>query len=262
MNGKRVVKKRIYKKRTVKKVGKRPLVASKAIVSTMRKVAKQVIMKAAETKHTGVDEVEYAFPNSSSTLQPCVNLANCFTMSQGTGDGLRIGNKINCTKANLNMIIRRNNTTSSQFPCELHVWIGHLRQSRNENPDAFLNQIYQDGSSVLPWNGSMLRTIRKTNKDLFTIYKKMVFKIGGATSTSTQFNNNDFPILQRKTISLKPLLGTITYGDDGGASNFDKDLWMWMSYVYIDDTIDNLAVSPGLKPVDFLYFVDTEYKDF
>jgi len=107
----------------------------------------------------------------------------------------------------------------------------------------------------------MLRTLRKTNTDLFTIYKKMVFKIGPATTTGPSFINNDFPILQRKVISLKPLLGVLTYGDDGSSSNFNKDLYMWASYCYLDDTIDNLAVSPALKPIDILYYVDGEFKD-
>lgn len=255
-----------YKKRGIKKyVKKTKRTSSKNVVpltKAVRKAVKQVIYQQAETKHTPVNEVEYAFPNNNNLLQPSVNLSNTFTIDQGTGDGQRIGNKIKITKATLNYIVRRNNTTSSQYPCELHIWIGYMKQSRNENPDPYHPYIYQDGPSVLPWNGSQLRTLRQTNKDIFVIFKKLVIKCGGAKSTSPQYDNNDYKVLTKGRLSLKPMLGTLTYGDDGGASNFDKDLWMWASYCYIDDTIDSLSSNPALKPVDFLYWVDTEYKDF
>jgi len=247
-----------FKKRIAVKTVRKAVKPSKMLT----KAVKQVIYTEAETKHTPIDETEYAFTASSGVLQPSVNLANCLTMSQGTGDGNRIGNKIHVSKANLNLIVRRNDTASSISPCEVHLFIGYLKQERNTAPDAFYaTSFYQDGGSVLPWNGTMIRTLRKVNKDLFIIVKKMVFKIAPSTATSVQFNNNDFPVLQRKIVSLKPLLGTITYGDDGTAGNFNKDLYMWGSYVYCNDTIDNLAVSPALKPIDVLYFVDLEYKD-
>lgn len=254
---KRFAKKRAPKRGYKKYTKKAPRRTNASLVKTI----KSVVMRQAETKHSGVDEVEYVMATSNNTLFPSVNLSSWAGLATGTLDGQRVGNKISVTKANLNLIIRRNNTVSSLYPCEVHIWIGYMKQERNAVPDAYFGQIYQDGGSVLPWNGSMLRTLRKNNTDLFTIFKKMVFKIGPATTTGPSFINNDFPIMQRKVISLKPLLGTLTYGDDGSSSNFNKDLWMWASYVYIDDTIDNLAVSPALKPIDILYFVDVEYKD-
>lgn len=258
-----------YVPKCVKKTCKARKSGRKSTRKTMRrpnpslvKALKAIVNRQAETKHTPVNETEYVMATTNSSFFPSINLSSWLALDQGTGDGQRVGNKVNVTKATLNMIVRRNNTTSSLYPCELHVFIGHLRQNRNENPDPFLSSFYQDGPSVLPWNGSMLRTLRKPNTDVFTISKKMVFKIGPAVSTGGQFSNNDFPVLHRRKVSLKKLMGKITYGDDGTASNFDKDLWMWASYVYLDDSIDNLAVSPGLKPVDLLYFMDYEYKDF
>lgn len=250
-------KKKTYKKRVSTKRIKKTYKSTKVL----KKVVKQVLFKVAESKHTPIDEQEYQFTTTSSALQPSVALSECLSLSQGTADGQRVGNKIHVTKANLNLIVRRNNTGSSLIPCEFHLFIGYLKQDRGALPDPFFPLIYQDGFSTLPFNGTMIRTLRKINKDLFIIHKKLVFKVGPSTSSVSQFNNNDFPVIQRKVISLKPLLGLVQYGDDGTSFNFNKDLYMWGGYVYINDTIDNLVANPELKPLDVLYFVDMEFKD-
>lgn len=256
-------KRKTFKTKSLVKRGKglsrrKPPIATRALTTAIKKVN----MRLAETKHSGIDESDYTMASLSSQWFPSINLASWAGLANGTGDGQRIGNKINITKANLNYILRRNNTSSSLYPLEFHIWVGYLKQSRNENPDAYMNQFYEDGGSVLSFNGTQIRTLRKPNRTLFTIVKHMVHKCGPATTTGPSFINNDFPIMVKRTVSLKPLLGTLTYGDDGSSSNFNKDLWMWCGYAYLDDTIDNLATSPGLKPVDLLYYVDVEYKDF
>lgn len=250
-------KKKTYKKRTSVKYSKKSVKPTK----NLTKAIKQVVFKQAETKHTPIDEAEYAF-TSNNIMSPSVNLSNTFVIANGTADGQRIGNKINCTKAVINLIIRRNDSASSLIPCEVHIFFGYLKQSRDSSPDGVIStSLYQDGPSVTSWNGTMTRTMRQINKDAIICYKKLIVKIAPSTSSSSQFNNNDFPALVRKRINLTPMLGTITYGDDGNTANFNKDLFMWASYVYINDAINDLVTSPNLKPIDLFYWMDTEYKD-
>lgn len=255
--------KKFIKRKPVVKRGKglsrrKPATASKSLT----KAIKKVMYRQAETKYSGVDETEYTMNTSNLNLFPSVNLSSWAGLEQGVGDGQRVGTKIDITKANLKFILRRNNTTSSRYPLVFHIWIGYLRQNRNDVPDPFFVNFYEDGTSTLPFNGTMLRTLRNVNKNLFTIHKHLEIKLGPSTSSTSSYNNNDFPIMVKRTISLKPLLGKLTYGDDASSANFNKDLWMWCGYTYLDDSIDNLAVSPSLLPVDLLYFVDVEYKDF
>lgn len=254
---KSTIKRKTNKKRASIKIAKKLVKPSKNLI----KVIKQVQFRGAETKHGNISELEYPITTANSSLSPSVNLSDWMALAQGTGDGQRIGNVVNCTKANLNLIVRRNNTTNSQIPCELHVFIGYLKQNRGTTPDPFFVNFYQSGTGTVAWNGTQIRTMRKVNADLFVIFKKLIFKIAPSTSTSTFFNNNDFNVMYRQVLSLKPMLGKISYGDDGTATNLNKDLFMWASYVYVTDTIDNLAVDPTLKPVDLLFYVDTEYKD-
>lgn len=231
----------------------------RATNNSIAQTVKTVLKRQVEKKHTPQNELQYNFDTINSSFSTPVNLSDCFNISQGTGDGERVGNLITCSKAVLNLIIRKQ-VNEVALPCEVHVFIGYLKGNRDQAPSAtpFAN-FYQDGNTAVAWNGTMLRTLRKPNADLFVISNKFVVKIGSSTATTTQYNNNDFPILIRKRLSLKPLLGKVKYQyDNVSGSEHDKDLFMWASYVYQDDTIAPAAIN---CPVDLLYFVDMEYTD-
>lgn len=251
--GRKIVKKRMV----VKKVPR--------VSRTLDKAIKKVINRQAETKSTAVDEIEYPFIANNNFLQNSQNLSDAFNMNQGTGDGERIGNSINCTKAVLNLQIRRNNqltAAANNRPCVVSVFVGYLKNNRGESPNSYFGSIFQDGNSVLPWNGTMLRTLRVVNRQMFSVCHRYDFKIGLSTATGGAYNNNDFPALIRKKIPLKEMLGKVTFTDDGTAATHNKDLWIFCSYCNIDDSIDAISTDVNNRQVDIQYFVDVQYKDF
>lgn len=254
-------KKRTYKKRNSVKTVKKSSMPSKILTKTLKGLIDKRIRKKAELKSIPINEEEYVFTSTNADLSNPVNLTRFFEISNGTGDGQRIGNIINVEKANLKLIVRKNLSASNQYPAVVYIWIGYLKADRNTDPSAYFPSFYNDGPSVLPWNGTMQRTLREENKDLFTIYKKFRFKLGSSTSANSGFNNNDFGIFYNTTVSLKPILGKLQFQDDGTAGAVNRDLFMWASYCNIDDVIDNIAVTPGLRPVDILYWVDGKYTD-
>lgn len=252
MNGKKPIRKTV-KKRTYPKYSKKTVRPTK----NFTKAVKQVINRVAEMKATPYDELDYSLSTNSGFSTP-VNLSDCFNIAQGTGDGQRIGNTIDCKKAILNLVLRRNNLATPNLPCEVFVYIGYLKGNRGTAPSAtpFAN-FYQDGNSAKAWNGTALRTLRMVNKDIFIITNRFVQKIGSSASTTAQFANNDYPLLIRKKINLKALLGKVKYQyDNVNDAEHDKDLFMWVSWVNIDDSID-----ASLFPIDMSYFVDMNYQD-
>lgn len=257
MNGKKLVRK-TYKKRTYTKYAKKTVRPSK----TLTKAIKQVQFRNAETKNTPIDEIEYPFASNNNFMQGAQNLSDAFNIAQGTGDGERIGNSFNCTKAVLNLLIRRNNQLSvaaNNRPCVVSVFIGYLKNNRGESPNAYFGSLFEDGNSVLPWNGTQLRTLRRVNKKMFSVLHRYDFKIG--LSTSTSFSNNDFSAMIRKKIPLKEMLGKVTFTDDGTNLAHNKDLWIFCSYCNLDDSIDDITTNVLNRQVDIQYFVDIEYKD-
>lgn len=252
------------KKTRGRKIVKKRMVVKKSIRApkNLDRIIKKVINKNAETKYTPIDEFEYPITANNNFMNGATNLSNCFDINQGTGDGQRVGNTINCTKAVLNLIVRRNNIpVVNSKPCVLSIFIGYLKNNRGELPNAYYGQLFEDGNSSLPWNGTMVRTLRKVNKRMFSVLHRYDFKIG--LSTTTNMSNNDFSTFIRKKIPLKELLGKVTYTDDDVfASAHNKDLYMFASYCNIDDSIDPISTDATTRQVDLLYFVDIEYKDY
>uniref|UniRef100_UPI0040488CF0 hypothetical protein n=1 Tax=Polynucleobacter sp. TaxID=2029855 RepID=UPI0040488CF0 len=247
--------------KTYKKKVKKPYRKATLTRYEINKAVKAVVNRGQETKHSGIDETEYVFESNYAMSTP-INLAQAMNISNGTTDGARVGNNINVTKATLNIVARRNNTSASRFPAEIHVFIGYVKQDRSTIPGLHhLNRLYEDGAAALPWNGTQLRTLRAINKTIFTMTNKLVFKVGSSDSFSVQQNNNDFSLIHRAKVELKAMHGKVIYGDDGQPADHNKDLWMFASYCYIDDNTDNLIDNPTSKPVDLLYFVDLQYKD-
>jgi len=260
MNVKRTYRKKTNKKRTYAKKTTR-------VSKNLTKAISKVINRKAETKSTGINETQYVFSADNDSLQPSVNLADAFDLSQSTGDGGRIGNTIECTKAVLNLTIRRNASTAPttyNLPCIVSIFIGYLRNNRGENPDSYAStSLFKDGASVLPWNGTMLRTLRTVNKKMFSVLHRYDFKIGSSIvgTNFPGFSNNDFKIHYHRKILLKEMLGKITYTDDAISTGHNKDLWMFASYCNINDYVDDITASIGNTQVDIQYFVDVEYKD-
>lgn len=243
----RKVKRKVYKKKRT----------SKAISSVnkrvIRSVVKNTVKNLVEKKSCNQDPQDYTFNASNATMSPAVHLDGALDLSQGNTDGTRIGNQINVTKAVLNFVITRS-TIGAFKPGIISIFIGYVRNNRRDPPSsANLLEIYQDGSTSTDADGTLLSTLRNVNTDRFVIFKKMDFKIGFADNGGNHANN-DFPLMVRKKISLKPLLGKITY-NDANTSNHDKQLFMWATYTNYDSVLTT-STNVILK-----YYLDIEYID-
>jgi len=220
----------------------------------------------AEKKSTPYDEVTYSFNRGNSQMSTAYLLSLCLNIPQGAGDGQRIGNKINVTRAMMNYSLRAQDPNSSagvdafDSPVEVHIFIGYVKGSRAENWDAdFRTSTYNDGNSVLPWNGTNIRTLRRLNTDKFVIKHHVIKKIGTSFTNKEYSSNNDYKLTHRGKINLKELLGSCQYTDDTGLTH-NKDLYMSASYVFASDQTGDQTVIT-VPPVVFDYFIDLEYTD-
>lgn len=255
-----------YAKKTIKRAPKkiyRKKRVYKKSTKNFNKAVKRVIIKTAETKHCGNEPQVYDWGNtgSSSIMSPAVELSSCFNLVQGTGQGDRIGNSVDCTKAVLNYLITMYGTdgTADQPPLYLHMFIGYLRNTRAVAPTNF-SRLYQDGSSASAWDGTNLTTLRSINKDEFIVVKRKIIKIGPSTVTAAggrNFNNNDFPSMAKGKISLKSMLGKITWSSDNTSGTYkNRQLYMWCGVTYLDNLTTTIP-----PEITFQYYVDAEFKD-
>jgi len=246
MNGKRVFKK-VFKKRVVKKY---PVKSVKSV----KKIVKDVIKRSAETKHCG--NVPYAYvwtaANNTSASAP-MSLSNALDLSQGTTDGTRIGNRVDCSKAILNLSISGN----SNYPQIVEVIIFYLKGKRSIVPTAsdIDSYLYQNGASATGPTNTILNMMRNTNNDFFTVVKRMFFKVGTSDSTTANYTNNDFKLFVNKKIRLPSMEGLVSYEQDNIATSHNKDL-----FIFCHTRSPTSATI--LFPVNVNFYVETEYKDY
>ena len=246
--------KKFYPKKRVFKT-KRKSVKKIAQVS-VKKAVESVLSRKVEPKSSGINPAVYVWNANNSTISASVNIADVFALTQGVTDGTRIGNKIDITRAVLNINLL---SPSSGNPCIVTIFIGYLKGQRTSNPSTGGNTafIFQDGPVSTGTTGLTLDLLRNTNNDLFTV-KRYDIKIGGAynaVGVAPAFNNN-FPAFVNKKISLSQLLGTLTYTNDGSVLH-NKNLWMFCQCTSIDSSL--LAI-PSVFPI-LNYYVDGTYKD-
>lgn len=135
-------------------------------------------------------------------------------VSQGTGEGNRIGNQIRPVKCRFSGIMWPNpfsaTTNKNPMPMEVCMWIFSVKPGINISTQAnfqmnVLQKFFQYGNSYQPVSGQIQDVMLPPNPNVITLYKKRVFKLGNdqylnwdAANTpnnpNNAFNNNDFKL--------------------------------------------------------------------
>lgn len=130
-------------------------------------------------------------------------------LSQGVGQGNRIGNAVDFTKGTLRMMLSCNpyDAVSNPFPQPIvcKIFVGYDKTTPHGMPDAGLPDFFQDGSSSRSPTGTLLDMFSIVNKDRYVVCYQRTVKVGYAdysglvtTPVAPQYyqyyNNNDFKI--------------------------------------------------------------------
>jgi len=237
--------------------------AVKAVKKTPKSIIASVVREIAEKKTTNGDPREFAFNANNTTMSGPDDLCSPYleTISQGAGNGQRVGNKIYIHEYTIRMNFLMNPTyvSSATFrPGIVQVWIGRLKDSPGVTPSATdLTRIYDDGNGTAGADGTMLATLRNINTDYFDIVAYRKFKLGAAGAQAAGgvplYPNNDFPIQQSYVIK-NLLKGKVTYNDT--FPNGNKYLFMWYTFT----TIDSVPLTVSV-PVLGQYYINCRYSD-
>lgn len=249
------VKKTTYRRKPVKKTRK-PSNRYKSLPN----LVKREIQKAAEVKRTGQDPQNYTFNADNSTMSNPVDLLSQFCVLQtGPDDGNRIGEQVRTKRAILKILVQATQTdilpigTTDEAQI-LQLFIGYHRETPGILPTSpQLVNIFDDGATGAPANGSLLSLMRSVNRDVFRIshYKKL--KIGHADATA--FANNDFPAYRMLSIDITKHLGLLRYTGSGAVAPNNKHLYMFCNWV----NARNGVLSD--RPPRVQYYLDFTYTD-
>lgn len=150
---------------------------------------------------------------------------SCLTpqVTQGTGDGLRIGNKLKVLSADLNICVNLLPYNATTNPLPTPIWarilvMDYKKQKTNNiaNTDIQTALFTVNAGTVGP-QGTPLDMTLEVNNESWSVYHDEVFRLGstapsstGPVSSGSYFDNTQMSV--RKSIQLKPT-GTYMYND-------------------------------------------------
>lgn len=193
-------------------------------------------------------------------------------ISQGSGSGNRVGDRIRTAKVMLKGIIYPNphNSVSNTLnaPLEIIMWIfkikGGLQDTQAAVSNMMANNIFKIGNAASPISNTLSDLNMPINNDVIIVKKKRVFKVGNSSqavsvgsNSSNLYSNNDFKLNNRFSIDVTKYVNkNIRFAD---ANNNATTSTTWCAFTF--SAADNSAVLPSLMPASVNYWLTYQYED-
>lgn len=180
-------------------------------------------------------------------------------ITQGVGQGNRIGNKITIKKAVVRGILYPNDE-GDEKPLEVNAYICNMKMANtiSEVRTVIENQFFQDGNNELPLTGTLPDYILQPNNDVLTMHKRMCYKLGVAQNgTNVNFINNDFKYNQKFNIDVtKYLKKTYTFNDTVG-----DPIDPYVCLIFSPTPADNILNGEGAQTCYLDLCIQIDYED-
>lgn len=260
--GKRVLRKRVYKRKSAPKVSK-----------TVKSYVSKAIAKQAENKVININQArEFGSYLDSNTMNafPLTPYTTLFPgPTLGVASNQRIGNECRTRNVMLSYVLRPTpyNATANPLPVPVHVqmYLGYLKQSSGSLPgSAEFTAFYNNGSSSFAPSATLSDLCADENTDRFTILKKWVHRVGfqvtngtGSNAGWSSYSNNNFQLNVVKKINVTKYYPKILRFDDASQSLQSRGLFMWYQAI----GANGLALASGIRPVAIDFWVKLEFED-
>lgn len=255
-------RKTLRKRKPIKRMRTKPRM-SKAVSTVVKKYVRSAIKRNAETKYCeplSANNVAISPYDSTTQLLTTVDLTNVLNLSQGTGQGARIGNEIIVTKMSLKGYINYAWDVSQaivQAPVYVKMVIGRLRDT-NTAPTSYAN-LFQAGSGTVAPSNLPTDMLLNFNKDSWIIYTTRVFKLGisAGTGATSNYTNNDFGLARLFKIDLSKHVSRCKWAD---TSTNVTNVGIYAFFLMCD--ADGTSITASAHPnVEIHYNVECAFKD-
>jgi len=199
-------KKRFYKRSATRKVPKK-----------VRTYVKKVVARQIQNKTTqrAVDQISYTNVIANTdvyTLMPSI--------SQGTGQADRDGNKIRLRKAYLRLsAAAATGLTSSQY-VDIYIFKNKYGTAAPSAPD--MVKFLENGNATVSYNGLPVNRLRPINPDIFTLKKKMTLLLAAPTTGAS----GSLQPTAYRVADLTSCFKKIWHYDDVAVGPTDESLFM------------------------------------
>lgn len=239
----------------------------------LRRQIQMQLMRAAETKDIKLTAERSMIWNPISTT--LFSARNVFysgdvlsTISQGTGQANRIGNKIRLKKLNLSFLVWAKKADNGvQVPLDVCMYVFTDRQNptyqiASNITNAFNGTggdpyFFQAGNSTTGAGGTISDELLRVNDDRFTLHKKKIFKISLANQTN--WNNNDYKNSRKFTVNLAKYMPKNVVWSDSNNQLQSRQVWVVFLPVIAND--DTSVVLSNTEVVNIAYDYQVMFKD-
>lgn len=217
--------------------------------------------------------VAHGTPPNSWTLNNIFDVSDIYSgISQGTGEGNRIGNVIRPRKMSFSFLLLPNQATQNS-PINVRMWILTFKfdpnnavaadiwgSMQNWNASGGLNRsFFDDGSTTSGMDGTLTDLMKPVNTDAWTVHKCKTYKVGHSSTpvaSASVSGNNDYKLNVRKTVNLLPYIPKrITY-NDANTNSLNKKVFI----VFECLKADGLGNDVTSKMCDIFYNYHFKYE--
>jgi len=260
------------KKRPLRRKVKRARKPRSSVTLAVKRYVKRSIHSQIENKSVQIN-ASTAFGNylQSNVMNayPMCPLSGYWSISQGIGQGARIGNQIKTRKCYLSYVLRANQYDATNnpapLPCQIMLMLGLVKNTPSFAPAAVdFGQLFQNGSGVAAPVGTLRDLVSVINRDYWIIKKRWFHKIGYSTSEGTGnqpanhfFANNDFKLNEVRKLDITKFVPATYQFNDGGISPTSRNLF----FMYEAVAASGEQLPSTRVPISIDYWIDYHYED-
>lgn len=240
------------KTRKTRKNKTRKLRPSKAV----KQYVNRVVSRNIETKMNDVERTQNSIYGIISNNEVYSLLPS---LSMGTGEGNRIGNKVNCKNLSLRLSLYCYNQSSTTPPVYFDIYIFKSKNKQvggGQPTSTDMAMFLEDGNSSKQYVGTSLDGMRYLNDEMFSLCKKKRICLYNPYSTALSATASINP---HRSITLN-------------LTKFVKNTWMFNDttntiendnlYIAIGATLTSGATLPANSVFgDYSYLIQAKYKD-
>jgi len=263
-SGKRMYKRKSYAKKTTKK-------SVKSMVK--REIARAVENKTFQVFDDNHDILPSVSPGFDAQILPCTPFAGSnLTIVQGTGQGQRVGNKINIKKLRFDAIVypKAYNATTNPTPAPVQIkfWFFYDKEETQAIPaPQTAGDFLQFGNTSLALGNRLFDHLAPVNTDRYRVLTTRTVKVGyaiyggtgatGSLPTQGNLSNNDFKLNARVSVDLTPYCVKHVVYRDNSPTPSTRGIFVMIQPVYANGG----AIASGTIPAEMNYLQTIDYED-
>lgn len=235
-----------------------------SVSPAIKKYVKRVVNGNTENKIWVKQASNVALSTTSAAGTP-VNISCLPEPSSGSGDGDRIGAKINCKKSYIrgfvNLLPYDAVTNSNPLPIYIKMWlfsIKYVNTNTLSSAGLVATDFFKVTNSNTGFNGTMRDITIETNSDLLTVYKTKTFKLGSSAYTSGVGTVNSYqdnsPMTAPFYFNLTKIIKTLKFNESTTYAT-NKNLFLAFQAVSASSPV------PGVTPAEIHYNNYVSFED-